>query len=666
MFKASPFSPLTERRTATPEPKALRCSVLGVRCLPALACHAREQAGSMFGLWWALLLLLVFASPATAKIDLQDIPTSELVKQIAERSSAGEWAGNRMIEASRRGMAAAIEAANYLDEDDLPRSRRMLELISLAGRQRALPEELLRLYDQVAHNVFYSPEGAERQAAAAAVLTWEGWPENAAEACVRAAPGATLSWLDEQASSETPDNARLASLMRTWARWITYGNERQHQDDLRRVVFASTRNPAITGNGESQVALLGLIGAAGADSTIEFVKQCVTANSETVRAAACDTLGQLGGPTALEILASIGDAECSAVQTAIAHALKNYSESAEAGRVAVKLFEVSDDPGVRREIMLGAQDSRWPETDTLITMAINSPEDGVLGAAFGAVRSGNVGDELRNEIVELAMRGRDPDPALIHALGEAGDPRAVPVLERWLAVAKNAAIRVKLVLALEKVGGEEASRVIAEVIANEADENVMQQALRAAGEMDIAASVPVMIELARDTTAPPDVRSEAIWALGAVSDPAAVRALNEISENPAGLFDDPDTDAADLEMARLYVELARMRAGRKDAGRFVESFYRKGSPSNRLTILVSLGYLGIDHALIAEGLQSPDFAVVLGAVRAAHDVAPEKYTAALRDLRDNAFVGALLETQLQDISTLRYYLEKAIRKGEQS
>jgi len=444
-----------------------------------------------------------------------------------------------------------------------------------------------------------------------------------------------------------------------------YGNERQFGEDVRRVVFKCTRSTAIAADPESRIALLELIGAARADSTIEFVKQSVASDDEEVQVAACGTLGRLGGPTALKILASTIDGESSPVQVAIAQALRHYSDNVDAGQLAVKLFEICDNANVRREILLSAQDARWPQTAVLIDEAIDFPDDGVLGAAFGAVREG-LPEELRDEIVELAIGADKAFPPLIDALGEAGDERAVPKLERWLASEQNAAVRIKLVLALEKIGGDEASRVIANVIANEADVSVMQQALRAAGELDLAVSVPVMIELSRDTTAPADVRSEAIWALGSMSPPSAVQALDEISANPGRLFDAADADPADLKMARLYVELARMRAGRANAAEFVEEFYRKGTPSNRLTILVALGYLGIDHPLIEEGLRSADFPVVLGAVRAAHDVAPRKYAATLRSFRDNAFISALLDTQMQDVATLRYFLENAIRKGEQS
>ena len=84
--------------------------------------------------------------------------------------------------------------------------------------------------------------------------------------------------------------------------------------------------------------------------------------------------------------------------------------------------------------------------------------------------------------------------------------------------------------------------------------------------------------------------------------------------------------------------------------------YNGGTPTERLVILALLGEAGVDHQLIARGLRSSEFAVLLGAGRAAGQVGEheEELEIVLRD----PFVNALLNTSLRDVHTLAFYLNR--------
>ena len=69
-----------------------------------------------------------------------------------------------------------------------------------------------------------------------------------------------------------------------------------------------------------------------------------------------------------------------------------------------------------------------------------------------------------------------------------------------------------------------------------------------------------------------------------------------------------------------------------------------------------LGEAGVDHPLIERGLRSDEFAVLLGAVRAAGQVGDHQEQ--LNVVRSDPYVNSLLNTSLQDVHTLAFYLNR--------
>jgi len=488
------------------------------------------------------------------------------------------------------------------------------------------------------------------------------------EAAVRAAPDATLEWLNGQAQSDSPRHAEIASLLRTWSRWIAYGNERSQKPAVRSLLQVLSGRSAIMANEDVWTALLRCAGHVRAEGLTAFAARSLDSRRGEVRIAACEALGDMRNRESLARLRSaVTSLKEKRERRALVAALGNYRESAEAGDAALRLFREADDADVRRDILLVLKDARWPQQQELIRAGVENPDEGVLGAALDAI-DGELPKDLRDIVVQLAANAKKPSPDLADALGLMRDPRAVTTITGWLEREANIAMRTKMVVALERIGGSAAKATILERVGSEADGSVMQYVLRAAGRLQVEEAVKAVVELAQDTSAPPGVRTEAVWTLGHLRSPAARNCLRKLSANPQLLLDgavDEDS-ASELEQARLYVELARLKRGEADAIRSVEAIYRDSSPVNRLTVLVALGYLKVDHPLIREGLRSGDFPVALGAVRAAHDVNPAKYLADLKAFRDDPFINVLLDTGLQDVATLKYYLDEAIRRGEGS
>jgi hypothetical protein len=91
-------------------------------------------------------------------------------------------------------------------------------------------------------------------------------------------------------------------------------------------------------------------------------------------------------------------------------------------------------------------------------------------------------------------------------------------------------------------------------------------------------------------------------------------------------------------------------------------WFATGSPAVQLTCLLSLAELKQDDRVIEQALHTGDFAVLLGAVKAAGATNPTKYAPHLRALREAPFVAALLTSGL-DTWGLPAAFSAALREG---
>jgi hypothetical protein len=633
----------------------------------------RQPSGAFPSRFWALALLLLVClsanlSPAAERSD------RELLEQLITQADAGETPFALAQSIGERGIASALVAAEFLDEQKPQRSQLLLEAIATAGTCRRSHAELLRLYQPAAYELFHTTNGLAGQRRLAVGLSWRHWPAALPEAVVRAAPLPLLDWLLTQAGSTAPALHKLSLLTQPLGSWLRSRHEGQHTHAFHAAIAALTANPAITHDAPTRAAMLRLIADASATGSLEFVLAQLRAPQAEVRVDAVVALGQSLNPQshgcgrgcapsgitewnrlaaartqALTEFVRLAGVEADvAVQAKLAAAAEAWPDEARVGQAMLELFRRTADAGVRRAILFSVAGTRWPQRADIILSAFDTPADGVLGVALQAV-SAHPLPVLAPRTLAMLDDFRDAQPMLIDAVGALANPAATPALLRWLASERNVAVRLKLALALERIPGDASARALATMLSCEAEPLLGEHLCRIASRRELPGAAVTLAALAEDRTAPMPVRGQAVWALGRYAEPVARECLTRLRRAPESFF----TAAADqssgpevLEHARLLVALASLRAGEPDAETVVAQRFASGTPADQLTCLLSLAELKRDHPLIAEALGTGDFAVLLGAVKAAGATAPAKYATRLRTLREAPFVAALLGSGL--------------------
>jgi hypothetical protein len=279
--------------------------------------------------------------------------------------------------------------------------------------------------------------------------------------------------------------------------------------------------------------------------------------------------------------------------------------------------------------------------------------------------------ELREPLLALADEVAEPQPALIGALGALGDERASAYLVRCLRAEGSTPVRLKTALALEKIGGPVASKALLAALKDESDPLLVEHLAAVVGNLKMTQAAPALIALAEDTTAPMAVRAEAIWSLGALESPAVDELLGRLAADPRKYFghaleeDLAAGDAERIELAELFLAMARLRHGAADAQHQIDEQFERGTATTQLSTLLMLARLKLDHPVIARGLAKRELAVLLGAVRAAGAADPRKYYAHLVELHGSIWMQALLASSA-DTLNLRRDLETAIAAGKES
>ncbi len=358
---------------------------------------------------------------------------------------------------------------------------------------------------------------------------------------------------------------------------------------------------------------------------------------------ACRALSKLGWPVNRPALAALlalaGNEKDITVLSRIGEALGAFPREAKAGAAALKLFSQTRSPVVRREILYATAKAQWRERGEILRAALRAPQAGVLSVAMAAVTKDSP-KEVRKQLVLLSRQFEDTSPDLVDALGPLGDARAVPYLQGRLRTEKRAVLRAKIVLALEQIKGAAVDRLIEERLISEPDREVRLQLVRVAARRKMESALPLLLDLAGDESAADDLRVEAIWGLGAFT--SAKGTLLALGQRKG--------------RASVYANLALARMGDPKAKQELYAHYKNGTPTERLIILALLGEAGVDHPLIERGLRSDEFAVLLGAVRAAGQVGGHREQ--LNVVRRDPFVNSLLNTSLSDVHTLAFYLNR--------
>jgi hypothetical protein len=324
--------------------------------------------------------------------------------------------------------------------------------------------------------------------------------------------------------------------------------------------------------------------------------------------------------------------------------------------------------GVRREILFSAAHAKWAERGKLIARAFDAPDDGVLGAALLAVAA-NPDPKVLGNVLELAASTKQAQPPLMDALAAYGDGRARPHLVRWLEAEKSPVVRVKLLLALEHTTKGEADDVFLRVLKSDASAMVVEQCIGVVGRKRVTGADALLVSMALDATAPMQLRVAAIFAMGRFDTPEVRATLRRIDVEAGEVFknavdaDGKSAYAESVDVARMMTALAMLRLGEAGATAKLQAAFDRGTGMSQLTALVMLAETGLDHPIIAQGLESTDTAILYGAARAAKSADARKYHDRLVALRRAPFVESLLASGL-DSARFGEALDEAIAEGE--
>jgi hypothetical protein len=612
---------------------------------------------------WPVYRCAAAAAPGDAG-DTSNTAAAAAVAAILADREAGGVSSEAVESLIASGVAAAVAAAGFLDETRPAQAEVLADIIARAAKCRRMHPELLRLYDPAAFELFHSPAAAAAQEPLAAGLTWKAWPRSLPEAVVHAAPLPTLGWLKAQAASPNPDLAKLRLMFPSLGWWLRAESERQYAEDFHGAVASCARNPAVVRDPRTADALLKLVADARVVAAADWVIGMLESPDEDLRQAAATALGRIayrdkpdrpalsdeGRSKALaELLGRIRSEPSPPVLAKLAEAAEAWPQSAEVGQAIGELFRRSTDAEVRRSILLAVANTQWPERHALIREALEKATGGVLGAALEAAAVHPDASLLRS-IGELLAERPDASPQLIDAAGAVGDPAAIGSLLGWLKKEKNPAVRMKMILAINHIPGEVPDRVLTDLLANVAEPLEADLLCRIAGQRNLPPGATRFLSgLAEDVTAPVAIRGQAIWALGHYADADARDSLRRLSADTPKYF--PDLAAGrlipeQLEQARLFIDLARLRQGDKAAEAEVARRYQAATPATQVAVLRSLSQIQLDSPLIAAGLKSGDFAVLEAAVRAARAADRAKYAADLAAIRRSPFIIVLLDSGL--------------------
>ena len=593
------------------------------------------------------------AAPPAAVILEDSAPTiaakaRALARRAADAADSGQSVPELPEQAAELGVAAALACLEFLDDAHPLRRKPLHAVIAAATVGRAWPAEILRHYDPAAWRLFYHAEGRREQERLAACLQWKAWEPATTEVLVRAAPVPALAWLEQQARADEPAFDQLLALWKTWGLWVRSGRELQHQDALGNAIAKLSTNSAVLHHAAARAALAKFAGECEAVAAVPFLSASLrSGETAEIRGNAAIALGRCGGAEALAALTRHAVSEADAtVLVKVAAALETWPEDATAGAALLALFERVPDAAVRRSVLFAAIPGRWPQWSALVLRALREDAGGVAGVALLATAA-RAEPAAREAVLAFAAAARTAQPNLIDALGALREPRAGEILSRWALAERNVSLQLKLVQALRAAGGADARAALVKLLQTGTDGLVVEHSILALEELAVADAVPTLLALAADRTAPVGVRWQAIRALGIFPRLEVRDLLARLATQVEAEFGVTEEGASRgaredrIEQARVYLAIARLRLGESTAADEIGRTFARGTASVQFITLQLLGALKLDHAVIRDGLNSGDFAVLLAAVTAARRTQPVSYRAELERLAAGPFIRAL-------------------------
>ncbi|HYG77829.1 MAG TPA: HEAT repeat domain-containing protein [Planctomycetota bacterium] len=623
-------------------------------------------------LWPRYILSKAASGPEKkpAFFDLENATASELAAELIQRMDRQEHYADLIQPTVDRGMAAALACAEGLSLDKQERIEPLYGIIAMAARCRRAHPELLKLYDPLAYEVFYTEAGVESQKRFALALKLKAWTPRVLEALINAAPRPTLEWLKEQAGAQHPEIEKACRMLKEWSTHVYFKRESQCVDELRSIILKLAACERFSADPGVYAVLIRCAGETGASEMSPLALKALSHSDVSVRAEACTALQRFGGERMpAELLSLAGREHEPRVLIRLAEALEAWHDDESAGEAALNIFKRCKDAEVRRALLFSCMHAEWPARTALLLEAFNDAEcrnNGVLGVALQAVAMHSA-DELEKQTLKLTTEYQTAPAPLIEALGAVNDEASANYLAAALKTSKNISVRLKIFLSLEKNESAIARAALLNELKSTTDPLLAQQLVAIAGRIKLPHAESVLLSLAADTTAPLPVRVQCLWSLGAFRSADVRQKLERLHAQADVLFSSGEgSDSGTLEkveQARMLLKMALLEQGDAAAETELAALFDTATPSTRISMLMLLSSSKRDHAVIQRGLHSADFAVVLAAIHAASAANPQKYHREFLRLKDAPFLTALLKTGL-DLNDMPEVLDGAIAAGK--
>ena len=268
----------------------------------------------------------------------------------------------------------------------------------------------------------------------------------------------------------------------------------------------------------------------------------------------------------------------------------------------VEELESSEDPQEREEAAEALGELGEPEAlPSLVEAATNDESLAVQLAAVSSIHRIGV-----DELIQLLLYHEDPliREAAADGLRVAGSSKGVDALRQALASDEDERVRTAAVKALEKIGGEKAELGLLDAAVNDESAIVRETAVRALGELNLGSAVDEIVTLLREDDSGA-VREAAAWALGELEQPESLRALLDSRSG------DP------VEAVRAASEEALHAWGLAALAHVLQE---SDDPEQRIVAAQLLGELGDDEAVpfLGRALNDADASVrdaALGALQ---------------------------------------------------
>jgi HEAT repeat protein len=276
----------------------------------------------------------------------------------------------------------------------------------------------------------------------------------------------------------------------------------------------------LEGKRRAAAEALGRLGA------ITLVIEKLSAPDPLTRMLAAESLGQIGDPSAIQpLIERLSDTnEDESVRRAAAISLGNFREPAATSALFEALWERSSLPGIEFVASPVLRAIGDPNITERVIEKLSDRNPFVRGRAAEVL--GLLKDfRATQTMIELIPSAEyNFKCSLISALGEIGDPRAVPILFEMMDGTSSGSVAISAYSALSQI---QDPRIVPGLLERLSSPNVRLRAYAAdcLGKIRAQNAVPALIEGLSDENS--SVRANAAEALGRIMDPSALPALRE-------------------------------------------------------------------------------------------------------------------------------------------